>query len=108
MTKAPRTTGRGDPGQSSKIAAALRESIATWASYLSNVDALPPSWPINWRPDGAKHCIVCHGRRWWRLAADPNATPGYGPGWCCQTCCPPLAGAAIIIAPQEMTLDRAA
>ncbi|KAA5607941.1 hypothetical protein [Rhodovastum atsumiense] len=100
MTKAPRTTGRGDPGQSSKIAAALRESIATWASYLFNVDALPPSWPINWRPDGAKPCIVCHGRRWWRLASDPNSTTGYGPGWCCQTCHPPLAGASILTAPE--------
>lgn len=59
--------------------AAMAESVASWTAELGRASHLPPSWPIDHRPDGEKPCRMCGFRDWWG---------GRGRGWCCMVCHP--------------------
>ncbi len=78
-------------------------SRARWETSLEACRSLPPSWPVCWRPDGARPCRCCGGRQWWQRAGEVDAR-GYGPGFCCTTCYPPPPGLdaeRIVFAPAD-------
>lgn len=59
---------------------AMAASVEAWTGELNRARHLPPSWPIDHRPDGTKPCMMCGFRSWWG---------GRGRGWCCTACHPP-------------------
>lgn len=84
---------RASRQQPATAAEAMETSRHRWAVYLADADAIPPSWPIDWRPDGTKPCKACGNRHWHQ--------PSSGEGWLCWSCHPPDRSPANEVPPRQ-------